>query len=140
MGVRGSRRAFDGPLLRLAFRKGPGAAQVEPIGIVIATPDPSLRRSDPGNAGRRTTSWIAASACRPPRDDDSIRIRLASAVADRALSDARMAAGRGDPQSAKIVRPALGVSVAFVGVGKSGVGHAHKRAAVPIEEIDLDQA
>src|SRR6202044_1337452 len=37
------------------------------------------------------------------------------------------------------VRPTLGVVRALLGVGKSGVGHAYKCAAVPVDEVDLDQ-
>src|SRR3984885_7096296 len=133
MGVRGSRRARHGPLLRLAFRTG-ADARLATIGIVIASVSEAIQ----GNAGPPTTS---GSPRRPVGLlTMTIQIRLASAVAGRPSIDARIAAGRGDPQSAKIVRPTLGMSLAFVGVRKSGMGHAHKRAAVPLQKIDLDQA
>ena len=145
MGVRRPRRPFDGPLLRVAFRTGAGA-RLAPMRFRShwnRHRDPRALGpggSDPGEPGRPTISWIAASAWRPPRGDDSIRIRLASGVADRAAIDARIAADGGHSQSAKVIRPTLGVAFALVGVGKSRMNHAHQRAAVPFDEINLDQA
>src|ERR1700733_12585892 len=138
MGVCRPRRAGPRPLLRLAFRTGAIGAPLEinARSTVIASVSEAIQR----NVGPPTISWIAASACRPPRDDDSIRIRLASGMADRAAIDARIAAHGGHSQSAKVIRPTLGVAFALVGVGKSGMNHAHQRAAVPFDEINLDQA
>ena len=69
---------------------------------------------------------------RGPRSSHSI---LAPEVVDAGIS-----AGGGHPQPAEVVRPARGVVGALGGVGKSGMGHAHERAALPVEEVDLDQA
>jgi hypothetical protein len=57
-----------------------------------------------------------------------------------AAIDAGILAGGGHGQSAEVVRPTLGVTGAFGGVGNAGVGHAQKSAAVAVDEVDLDQA
>src|SRR6185437_5946529 len=61
-------------------------------------------------------------------------------VGGRAEIDARIAPLGGDAQPTHVVSPALGVPGALGGVGKSAMGHAHERAAVPLDKIDLDQA
>jgi hypothetical protein len=72
--------------------------------------------------------------------DGSVRWKDALGVADRATIDARIAAHGGHFQSAKVICPPPRMAFALIGVGKSGMSHAHKCAAVPIDEIDLDQA
>src|ERR1700733_977963 len=62
------------------------------------------------------------------------------AVAGRTAIDTRISARRGHPQSTEIVGPALGMAFALISVGKSGMGHAHKRSAISLQQVDLDQA
>src|SRR5947207_2042810 len=54
--------------------------------------------------------------------------------------DARILAGRRHRQPAKIVRPAPAVAVALLCIGKTAMGQADQRAALPVDQVDLDQA
>src|SRR5215470_3468805 len=46
----------------------------------------------------------------------------------------------GHGQPAQIMRPTLVVAGALLRIRKTAMGHAQQRAAVPLDQIDLDQA
>ena len=51
-----------------------------------------------------------------------------------------IAAGGGDGQPVDVVGPSFLVRGALFGVGQPGMRHAQERAAVPVDQVDLDQA
>src|SRR6516162_7352611 len=57
-----------------------------------------------------------------------------------ATIDAGIAAGGRYGQPAKIMRPTRVVAGARRRVGKTAMGHAQQGAAVPVDQVDLDQA
>src|SRR5260221_3225664 len=54
--------------------------------------------------------------------------------------DAGISAGGRHGQPAEVMRPALVVAGALRGVRKTAMGHAQRGAAVPVDQVDLDQA
>src|SRR5258708_36634320 len=58
----------------------------------------------------------------------------------RPLIDAGISAGGRQGQPAKVMRPTLVVAGALRRVGKTAMGHAQQGAAVPVDQVDLDQA
>ncbi len=70
----------------------------------------------------------------------SSRFMAALGVRPQARIDAGIFAGGSQSQPVKIMRPALGVAGALRGVRKTAMGHAHQGAAVPVDQVDLDQA
>src|SRR5262245_33930265 len=57
-----------------------------------------------------------------------------------ATIDAGVLAGGRDRQPAEVIRPPLVVAGALCGVRKTAMGHAQQGAAVPVDQVDLDQA
>jgi hypothetical protein len=53
---------------------------------------------------------------------------------------AGIATGGSHGQSAEVMRPALLVKGALSGIGQAAMGHAQQRAAIPLDQVDLDQA
>ena len=59
---------------------------------------------------------------------------------DRPRIGTRIAAVSGDSEPAEVMGPASRVRGACFSVRQPGMGHAQKRAAILLDEVDLDQA
>jgi hypothetical protein len=58
----------------------------------------------------------------------------------RAWIGAWIAAGRSHRQPAEVMRPTCLVKGTLCGIRQAAMGHAQQRAALPLDQVDLDQA
>src|SRR5271156_3582985 len=70
----------------------------------------------------------------------SVSVRVSLWASRGAAIDAGISACGGHRQSAEVMRPTFVVGGALGGVGKTAMGHAHQGAAVPVDQVDLDEA
>src|SRR5271170_63712 len=67
-------------------------------------------------------------------------MRMPPGASRGAAIDAGISAGGGHRQSAEVMRPTFAVGGALGGVGETAMDHAQQGAAVPVDQVDLDEA